>query len=229
MRDSRPRRRSPAAASTSPLTSAPWSSLRSRVSTLPRIGGNAAPRIARASCATRLTLLVPIAGAGPSRLSAWAQDPAPVPAGSTSASPGFSRSSVAASVSPAGSAAGMSLLLCTAMSTEPASSASSISLTNRPLPPASRKDTSASRSPEVLISTISHGTPQRSASSAATVRACTSASWLPRVPIRNLWEFTIHNAQFTNLTEAEGSLDPSAVLSGPELQFRKSPWLQWSF
>ena len=59
-----------------------------------------------------------------------------MPAGSTSASPGFSRSSVAASVSPAGSAAGMSLLLCTAMSTVPASSASSISLTNSPLPPA---------------------------------------------------------------------------------------------
>ena len=55
----------------------------------------------------------------------------------------------------------MSLLLCTARSISPASSASSISLTNSRLPPISDSGASASRSPDVLITTISQATPAR--------------------------------------------------------------------
>ena len=50
----------------------------------------------------------------------------------------------------------------------PASSASSISLTNSRLPPISESGASASRSPDVLMTTISQATPARSRSSAAT-------------------------------------------------------------
>ena len=64
MRSPKPRRRRPAAASTSASYS-PASSLRSRVSTLPRIGVNAAPGKAGDSWAMRLTLLVPMFGARP--------------------------------------------------------------------------------------------------------------------------------------------------------------------
>ena len=58
-----------------------------------------------------------------------------------------------------GSTAGMSLLLWTARSISPASSASSISFTNSRLPPISDSGASASRSPEVLMTTISQSMP----------------------------------------------------------------------
>ena len=54
-------------------------------------------------------------------------------------------------VRPAGSRVGMSFMECTAMSTSPASSASSISLVNRPLPPASLRGRSWMRSPVVRM------------------------------------------------------------------------------
>ena len=89
--------------------------------------------------------------------------------------------------SPTGSTVGMSLAECTARSIRLASSASSISLVNRPLPPTSASGRSGScrrwcgssrsrcaRAPA----------PCAAASRACTCRAWTSASGLPRVPMR---------------------------------------------
>ena len=53
----------------------------------------------------------------------------------------------------------MSLLLCTARSISPRSSASSISFTKSRLPPTSDSGASCSRSPDVLMTTIRHGGP----------------------------------------------------------------------
>ncbi len=69
MRDAKPSRRSPADASTSASYS-PASSLRRRVSTLPRMGEKRALGRTVASCAIRRTLPVPIAGASPSAATA---------------------------------------------------------------------------------------------------------------------------------------------------------------
>ena len=109
----------------------------------------------------RRTLLVPMRGAIAERA-----PPAPrtrerlsPAAGRTTASRGSSRGSTAADRQPLGQDAGMSLLLWTARSISPASSASSISLTNSRLPPISDSGASASRSPDVLMTTISHSTP----------------------------------------------------------------------
>ena len=66
-----------------------------------------------------------------------------------------SRGRQAASISPSGSSVGMSLAECTARSIAPASSASSISLVNSPLPPTSDSGRSWMRSPEVRITSIS--------------------------------------------------------------------------
>ena len=96
--------------------------------------------------------------------------------GNTMTSRGSSRSSTAPMASPSGRTAGMSLQLCTAKSTSPRSSASSISLTNRRLPPTSDSGASCSRSPLVLMTTISHGGPPACSTSAAAVRACHNAS-----------------------------------------------------
>ena len=69
----------------------------------------------------------------------------------------------------------------------PEVSASSISLVNRPLPPTSDSGRSWMRSPEVritLIATASSAQPCALASASRTAWAWTSASGLPRVPIR---------------------------------------------
>ena len=90
---------------------------------------------------------------------------------------------------PGGCAVGMSFMLCTAISMRRDSSASSISLTNRPLPPASDRGRSWMASPVVLIGTISMASGPASAGTAAanasrTRPAWTKASLLPRVPSR---------------------------------------------
>ncbi len=100
-----------------------------------------------------------------------------------------SRSSRQATVSPAGSSVGMSFMECTAISIWPAISASSISLVNRPLPPASDRGRSWMRSPVVLMAQISKpgaAAPCAEASRRSTSRACASASGEPRVPMRTL-------------------------------------------
>ena len=198
MRDANPSRRSPAAASTSASYS-PLSSLRRRVSRLPRIGVKRAPGMSR----VELRDAADAAGADHRRLAelgdqvvdgaaGWrgrwrdGRRREPSTAGNTIASSGSSRGSTAAICRPSGSTADMSLLLWTARSMSPPSRASSISLTNSRLPPISESGASCSRSPEVLMVTIVQGGPPAAAMRAATVLACQRASWLPRVPIRSI-------------------------------------------
>ena len=76
---------------------------------------------------------------------------------------------------------------CTARSISPASSASSISLVNRPLPPTSASGRSWMRSPEVRMthtSTSCRPAPCAASRRSRTSCACASASGDPRVPIR---------------------------------------------
>ena len=187
----RPSRLRPAAASTRAEQS-PASSLRSRVSTLPRIGRNADVGNATRSAAIRRTLLVPIVAPRPSSAVTASHPLAALDAASTMASRGSSRGSVAASRSPSGSIAGRSLLLCTARSMRLSRSASSISFTNRRLTATpsgagasggAADDSGLPSSPDVRITTSSVGGPPASAMSRATVSACQRASALPRVPI----------------------------------------------
>ena len=89
--------------------------------------------------------------------------------------------------SPGGCAVGMSFMLWTAASIRRASSASSISLTNRPLPPASDSGRSWMASPVVLMATISMASGAASAGTAAASASRTRPAWvraslLPRVP-----------------------------------------------
>ena len=196
MRDANPRRVNPAAASTR-ASCAPSSSLRNRVSRLPRIPVKRAPGNTRISCAMRRTLPVPIDGLAPRDATRSSidetvrltPDTTPVVSGfsrtgNTTASSGFSRGSTPAIVRPSGRITDMSLLLWTARSIWPPSSASSISLTKSPLPPISESGRSCRRSPSVLMITISQAGPPAAAMRAATVLACHSASRLPRVPRR---------------------------------------------
>src|SRR5207237_810771 len=90
------------------------------------------------------------------------------------ASRGSARSGTPTIARPSGSRLGTSLAECTARSTSSRSSASSISFTKRDLSPATRA------SPEVRMGTTSTS----ASSSSATMRACASASALPRVPGR---------------------------------------------
>ena len=82
----------------------------------------------------------------------------------------------------------MSFIECTARSISPASSASSISLVNSPLPPTSDSGRSWMRSPEVLMThDLDPRLRQARARPSAAPRtscACASASGEPRVPIR---------------------------------------------
>ena len=190
MRSPKPTRSSPAHASTI-ASYWPSSTLRRRVSTLPRMGSKVAPGSRRWSWVMRRMLLVPRHGVEP-RMADTASIVRGTPAcraGSTSASHGVARGRNAAMTSPGGSTTGRSLVLCTARSIDPASSASSISLTNRRLPAPSSGVVSASgaalaRSPDVRMTTISLGSP-RASSRRATSRACHNANVLPRVPIRS--------------------------------------------
>ena len=178
MREAIPRRRRPAAARTIALYS-PLSSLRKRVSRLPRIGLKRAPGNSRVNCAIRRTLLVPSDGDSPSAATTSLKDISAVRTvldGNTIASRGSSRASTAPTFKPSGRIAGMSLLLWTARSISSRSNASSISLTNSRLPPASESGASCSRSPAVLMTVMRHERPLVSRSRAATASACHSAS-----------------------------------------------------
>src|SRR5205807_6263010 len=112
----------------------------------------------------------------------------------TRASRGSSRVKNAASISPAGNKAGRSFDECTATSMAPASKASSISLVNSPLPPASAKGLSWSGlswilSPLVRMTSIlmaSGATPHALAMALCAWRAWTSASGEPREPMRRM-------------------------------------------
>ena len=72
---------------------------------------------------------------------------------------GFSRLVIAAISNPGGSSVGRSFRLCTARSTRPSASASSISLVNMPLVPTLARATSVILSPVVLMISISTSWP----------------------------------------------------------------------
>ena len=93
-------------------------------------------------------------------------------------------------ISPSGSQVSMSLTEWMAQSTVPASSASSISLVNRPLPPISISLRSCTLSPVVLMTEISTAPALRRAGWASPSRRFNSSAWasasgLPRVPMRS--------------------------------------------
>ena len=148
MRSPRPRRLRPAAASTMPAYW-PSSSLRRRVSRLPRSGSMRTSRrcifeSAARSSTVRRRLDVPITA--PGGKSASVAQPA-----DTQASRGSSRAITQASSKPAGSSIGTSFSECTAMSARPSSSAVSSSFTNRPLPPTLLSVRSRIWSPRVVM------------------------------------------------------------------------------
>ena len=148
MRFPHPRRFNPAAASRM-ASYWPSSSLRRRVSRLPRTdsttrSGRSLRKLGRAAQRTGAHL-----GAG--GRSARRRP--------TTASRGSSRSGTAASTRPSGSSVGRSLRLCTARSARPSSRASSISLVNRPLVPTLASGTSVILSPVVLMISMRHSWP----------------------------------------------------------------------
>ena len=167
---SRPRRRRPASASTTASYS-PSASFRRRVSTLPRNGRTWMRGLIASSWERRRRLDVPTrAPSGSSSM------PLAVP---TSASRGSSPLGTAAIARPSGSRPGTSFALWTARSTSPASRASSISFTNRDLSAGAARPVS----PLVVMGTIWISAPS-APRAVATAFACTSASALPRVPMR---------------------------------------------
>ena len=125
-----PSRFRPASASMVASTS-PSSSLRSRVSTLPRSGTTL--QIGPRALGHRL----PAQRGGAERRALRQIARAMRALRLMNTSRASSRARQAASISPAGSTVGMSLAECTARSMRPSSSASSISLVNSPLPPTS--------------------------------------------------------------------------------------------
>ena len=176
-----PSRLSPASASIVASTS-PASSFFIRVCTLPRKDSTRRSGRRWRICAWRRRDAVPttLPGASSSRLPAFAE---------MKTSLGSSLSSTAARPMPSGSQVSRSFMECTARSTRPASSASSISLVNRPLPPMSASGLSSTLSPVVLMATTSIASSSANAGSAAASRSRTSCVWasargLPRVPIR---------------------------------------------
>ena len=127
IRASKPKRFKPAAASTM-ASYRPSSSLRKRVSRLPRKGSIFRSGRNARNKAMRRRLDVPTtAPSGKASRSAYLFD--------TNASRGSSRSITQASSNPCGNSIGTSLSECTAKSARPSSIATSNSLTNRPLPP----------------------------------------------------------------------------------------------
>ena len=127
------RRRGPAgnpANASSVASAAPSSSLRSRVSTLPRNVMTSRSGRSRFTCACRRSEAVPTTAPRGNSRSALARR-------LMNTSRTSSRGRKAASTRLSGRKVGTSLAECTARSMLPASSASSISLVNSPLPPAS--------------------------------------------------------------------------------------------
>ena len=143
---SRPSLARPAAANTTASTW-PSASLRSRVSTLPRMSQTSRSGLAPSTWALRRRLLVPtLAPAGSSANR--------IPDLDTSASRGSSLGGTPAMQRPDGIAVGRSFMLCTANCTWPLSKACSISVVNNPLPPMAGRALSMTRSPWVLIRLI---------------------------------------------------------------------------
>ena len=150
----------------------PPSSLRSRVSTLPRIGANARRGKSACSCAMRRTLPVPmVADVARAARSRCDVDVVVAPAdwrAARSRRADLRAADTAAIARPSGQDDRHVLALCTARSMSPRSSASSISLTNRRLPPISDSGAVLQPVAGVLMMTISAATARRSAGASAT-------------------------------------------------------------
>ena len=177
MRAPSPRRFSPAAAST---MAAYWpsSSLCRRVSRLPRRGSIfRSGRSARSNTLRRKLDVPTTAPGGSSASDAYWFD--------TKASRGSSRAITQARLKPSGKSMGTSLRECTAMSARPSSSATSSSLTKRPLPPTLLRERSKIWSPRVVMPNSVTLCPLRN-SKALTCSACQSAKRLSRVAITKL-------------------------------------------
>ena len=173
----------------------------------------------RASWATRLTLPVPSVGASPNSPanSLTASNSRDRDSGRTTASSGSSRGSTPPITRPSGSTTGMSLLLCTARSMSRPSSASSISLTNSRLPPASESGASSIRSPDVLMTMMRQRGPPAAEILDATARACQRASWLPRVPRRSSCTGPALSAARRASNRVNGSTRPRPGVPAPSL------------
>ena len=175
MRSARPRRVSPATARTR-ASESPRSSFARRVSTLPWSGCiSRSGRRARRN-ATRRGLSVPTRAPIGSVASVVPRSR------QTRASRGSSRGGYAAIARRGCSSVGTSFAECTARSTEPSSSAATMRPTKAPSPQAVSTGRS---SPSVRMIAIAVATPC-SARRSATQLAWTSASALPRVPMRKV-------------------------------------------
>ena len=175
MRSGISRRFKPAAANTI-ASYWPSSSLRKRVSRLPRSGSIFRSGRKALSSTKRRKLDVPItAPCGSSDRLAYLFD--------TKASCGSSRCITQASAKPSGKSIGTSLSECTAMSARPSCKATSSSLTNKPLPPTLLSDRSKIWSPNVVMPNSSTCQPNRVSSSAFMYSACHMAKRLSRVAI----------------------------------------------
>ena len=146
MRSANPRRISPAAAK---MIAAYWpsSSLRNRVSTLPRNGSTCKCLNRARNWLSRRKLDVPTtAPLGKSSSDTnWLE---------TNASRASSRAPAVINAKPAGNCAGTSFIECTAISASPRASACSSSLMNSPLPPTLFSVRSRIWSPRVVMAKI---------------------------------------------------------------------------
>ena len=181
--------RRPAAASTSASYSPP-SSLRSRVSTLPRIGENRGLR----KQPRQLRDAADAAGADrrrrrPGRASGSALERPragrPLIGAGPRASRGSSRGRTAAIVSPSGRTTDMSFALCTARSIVAAQQRVLDLLDEQPFAADLRRAARPAAGRRRLDDDDLAGDAGAAARRAATACACHSASWLPRVPIRS--------------------------------------------
>ena len=176
IRSVRPMRVRPASASTIASYS-PSSTLRSRVSTLPRMPRTCRSGRRRRSWATRrgdpLPTTAPCGSASSVR---------PSRAHSTSAT--GARGGTAPIARPATSAVGRSFIECTTRSHSSRSSASRSAATNTPVPPSCARGP-VSTSPAVVIGTSSTSRPVAARRASATWPDCVVASRLARVPSRS--------------------------------------------
>ena len=179
--DISPSRFSPAAASTVASTSPP-SSLRRRVSTFPRSSVRETSGRSRLIMACRRGEAVPTRAPDGNSLNVLAFR-------LMNTSRASSRGKKPAMIRPAGKNVAKSFAEWTAISIAPASSASSISLVNRPLPPASASGRSTMISPvvrKILTSMRSGSRAATAANRPLTSCACASASGEPRDPRRKI-------------------------------------------
>ena len=176
MRPAAPMRSRPAQARSSPSTS-PSSSLRSRVSTLPRSGTTISSGCNSRRKAARRALPVPMEAP-------LSSDPSPRPSRVTRASRQSARSRKAATSSPAMRSLGRSLAECTAASARPSEIASSSAALNHPSPSSRSTGVPGRSSPWARMTTVSRASTPAPRSVSTARAACATARRLPRVASR---------------------------------------------